>query len=290
MPSLLGLDLGGTKIAATRFDDSTWEEQASERVDTPRCDVFDPVLEKMLALIDALRTEDTIAIGIGVPGLIRRPEGVIVKLPNIKGAKDVPLKDQVEKATKLNTVVGNDANCFALAEALHGAGKGHDIVVGITMGTGVGAGIVLSGSLFFGSHGFAAEVGHMLLKPGEPPFETEDKRGDVEQFLSGTAMGKRCETAKRPEDYLRGEVCAFLQTEVLREVAWMSVNLAHLIDPSVIVFGGSAGRALKPYLKEIETEMKQWILPGTPLPELKIAELKNAGMLGAALLTLPPSL
>ena len=124
----------------------------------------------------------------------------------------------------------------------------------------------------------------MLLKPGEPPFVTEDKRGDVEQFVSGTALGKRCQEAKTPEEYLEGEVCGFLQPMIFREIAWIIVNVTHLMDPSVIVFGGSAGRALEPHFDEVREELKTWMLPNTPLPDLAIAELKDAATRGAALL------
>src|SRR5690606_34007907 len=133
-----------------------------------------------------------------------------------------------------------------------------------------GGGIIIDGKIFRGANGFAGEIGHMLLKPGEPPYPTQDKRGEVEQFLSGTAMGKRCEAASHPGEYLEGEVCEFMRPDVFREVAWLVTNLTHLIDPSVIVFGGSAGHALKPHLSKVETELKKWMLPGTPIPALKI--------------------
>ena len=173
----------------------------------------------------------------------------------------------------------NDANAFALAEAKSSEYSTKGVVVGITMGTGVGGGVVVDGKLFRGAHGFAAEIGHMLLKPGEPPFDTSDKCGDIEQFLSGTAFGKRCEAASRPEEYMEGEVCAFIRPEVCKEVAWMCVSLNSLLDPSLIIFGGSAGKALRPHLAEIQKEMKQWSLPNIPLANLAIASLDDAATL-----------
>ena len=133
-------------------------------------------------------------------------------------------------------------------------------------------------------HGFAAEIGHMLLMPGKPPFVTDDMRGDTEQFLSGGSWRKRCHQAKRPEDYLEGAVCSFMHADVCREIAWLCTNLTHLLDPDVIVFGGSAGRALKGHLELIGAEFRRWVLPGTPLPRLAIAEMDHAPTLGAALL------
>lgn len=283
MPSVIGIDLGGTKIHGARFDAATFEVQAEERVPTHAEQKFEHVQEDMLELAKRLKTADTVAIGIGVPGPVRT-DGVIARLPNVPGAEGVALGTVFEKNCGLPTVLENDANCFALAEALHGAGKGENIVIGITMGTGVGGGIVIQGELFRGHHGFAGEIGHMLLKPGEPPFKTGDQRGDVEQFLSGTAMGKRCAEAKRPEEYLEGEACAFLHPQIFREVAWMATSLTHLLDPSIIIFGGSAGSPLKPHLSDIEQEMKRWILPGTPLPKLAVATFRRAATRGAAIL------
>jgi predicted NBD/HSP70 family sugar kinase len=285
MPSVIGVDLGGTKIAAARYDISTWTAQATEHMGTQVGKPFALIVQNILAVIEKLKTKDTAAIGIGVPGLIHRPSGMILTLPNIPGAENFPLQYHIAKEAYLPTTVDNDSSCFTLAEALHGAGKGHDIVVGITMGTGVGGGIVMNGKLFHGSHGFSAEFGHMLLKPGEPPYETPDRRGDVEQFISGTAMGRRCTAAKDPVEYLEGEICAFLHPHIIEEVAWTCANLTHCIDPAIIIFGGSAGRALAPYLKSIADTLTRWVLPGTPLPALTVSALPDAGTRGAALIT-----
>jgi predicted NBD/HSP70 family sugar kinase len=124
----------------------------------------------------------------------------------------------------------------------------------------------------------------MLLRPGEPPYVTKDKRGDVEQFLSGTAMGRRCKEADSPDEYLKGDTCAFMHPDILKEIAWLATNIIHTLNPSVLIFGGSAGRALKPHLEGMKEALLQWTLPGTPLPELKIAELSDAAVRGAALI------
>lgn len=282
--SIIGVDLGGTKTAIARYDRATMEEQECLRIPTNADRKFQLILDDLVSAIQSLRADDTVAVGIGIPGLIEKNTGTIVTLPNIRGAEGFALEQSLQERLKLKVTVDNDANCFALAEAVVGAGKGHDVVVGITMGTGVGGGIVIDGKLFRGHHGFAGEIGHMLLVPGKPPYETDDRRGDIEQFLSGSAMGKRCAEAKRPEDYLEGAVCSFLQPEVFREVAWLTVNLAHLLDPSIIIFGGSAGRALTKHLPEIHEELKQWMLPKTPLPILAPAILPDAATRGAALL------
>ena len=283
VPSVLGIDLGGTKLAIARFETATWKKQ-DERVLPTKGKTFPVIVEEMLSLIKEFRTGDTTAIGIGVPGLIERNNGQIRAIPNISGGNGFPLRTTLRNATQLPVFIENDSACFALAEALQGAGKGQSVIVGITMGTGVGGGIVVDGKIFRGQHGYAAEFGHMLLKPGESPFPEGAGRGEIEEYLSGTALLRRCPEAKKPEETLQGPTCARLHGSVIREIAWMCTSLTHCIDPGIIVFGGSAGRALKPHLPAIEKEWKKWMLPGSPMPKLAIGTLEHAGTLGAALL------
>lgn len=282
--SLIGIDIGGTKIASALYDERGWKLLKEERCPTGRERGYQAVLEDVFAAIERLRRTDTRAIGIGVPGLVRHPEGVIIRLPNIPGAENAPLRSMIEERTGLPVTVGNDSNGFALAEAIDGAGKGERVVAGVTMGTGVGGGIVMNGKLFTGADGFAAEFGHTILVPGEPPYETDDRRGEAEQFLSGTALRKRCPEAKKPEDVFEGKTCAYLHPEIIRDTAILCANIIHMINPSVIVFGGGTGRALRRFLPDIETEITRWIMKGTPLPRLAIRKLEDAATRGAAML------
>lgn len=284
MSSVIGIDLGGTKIAAARYSADNWHEETAIKENTEADQGTPHVLQKLSKIIQDLVQEDTVGIGIGVPGLVQQPEGLILHMPNIPKSQNIQLAQELSSATGLPISVDNDANCFALAEARMGAGKNHSVVTAITMGTGVGGGIILDGKIFHGAHGYSGEFGHMLLQPGQVPYDTADTRGDVEQYLSGTAMGKRCAAANRPEEYLEGEVCEFMRPDVFKEVAWFCTNLIHILNPSIIVFGGSVGRALKPHIASVQRELENWVLPGTPLPELHIAELPNASTLGAALL------
>jgi len=284
---VIGIDMGGTKCAIGLFDRSTLELREHVTFPTRAQDGFSAVLDDIVAAVTKLRTPETASIGIGIPGLVHQPDGVLIKAPNIANSENIAVKKKLEKMLKMPVSVGNDSQCFVLAEALMGSAKGKKVVVGITFGTGVGGGIVIDGKIFGGAHGYAGEIGHMLLSPGTPPYKTDDMRGEVEQFLSGTAMGKRCEEAHAPEDYLNGAVCSFMQPDIYREVAWLCTNLIHLVDPDVIVFGGSAGYALHKHIEEITAELEKWILPGTPLPEIVAGSTREkAGMLGAALLTI----
>lgn len=282
--SVIGIDLGGTKTIVARYDATTFERETEERIVTNASAGLAIVLQDAVRIVEKMRTPHTTSVGVGIAGLIRQPDGIVIQTPNISAGKEVRAKELMEQALGLPVSVANDAGCFALAEAMMGAGKGKRIVIGITMGTGVGGGIVIDGKIFQGSHGFAGEIGHMLLVPGHPPYHTDNMRGEVEQFLSGTAMGNRCTAAEKPEDYLEGAVCDRMQPDIFREVAWLCTNLTYVFDPDIIVLGGSAGRALKPHLSKVKDELKKWTLPDTPLPDLAIAHLESSGALGAALL------
>ncbi len=283
--SVIGIDLGGTKCAIGRFDSQSLEIEEQLSFKTRAREGLPSVIDDIVEAVQKLRTDDTTAIGIGLPGLIKQPEGVLIKAPNIAKSENVEIKKNLSERLKLPVHVGNDSQCFVLAEARMGSAQGHNVVVGITFGTGVGGGIVIDGKLFCGAHGYGGEIGHMLMMPGLPPYKTDDMRGEVEQFLSGTAMGKRCEEAQSPEDYLNGAVCSVMQPEIYQEVAWLCTNLIHLLDPDIIVFGGSAGYSLVKHVDQITEELKKWTLPGTPLPKIVAGSTREkAGMLGAALL------
>ncbi len=282
--SVIGIDFGGTKITLARYALPDMKRLEQVTIATDAAAGFDDVRERLMKQLQPLRTTDAVAIGIGVPGLVDQHSGIILKLPNVPGAEGQNLAEYVSKRTELPVRVENDSQCFAFAEAVAGAGKGGEIVVGVTLGTGVGGGIVINGKLYRGAHGCAGEFGHMLLRPGHPPYPTPDMRGEVEQFLSGTAMGRRCEAAQSPKDYLNGAVCEFMQPHFFEEVAWLTVNLVHAVDPSVIVFGGSAGRALKPHLGKVDAQLDRWLLPSAPRPKLVTGILDDAGVRGAALL------
>ncbi len=281
---IVGVDCGGTKCAIGLFDVGTQKLLHYENFPTRAKDGMEEVLRDIVAAIEQVRTPEVQALGVGVPGLVSKETGTLLHAPNIQKSDNIPIKKTLEKACGLETSVANDAACFTLAEARLGVGKGKHVVIGLTLGTGVGGGIVIDGELYHGSRGYSAEIGHMLMKPGEPPFESKDMRGEVEQFLSGTAMRQRCPDAQKPEDFLQGPVCKDMHADVFREIAWLCTSLSHLLDPDVIVFGGSVGLALAPHFKAILKELQTWMLPRSPQPLLAISKIEHAATIGAALL------
>lgn len=287
MPSapLIGLDIGGTNIKLVVLDATSLRVLSSEMIPTEAQSGLDHVLERAASLVKKIVKPGATHIGVGIAGLVRQPEGVLYRAPNITHSTDAKVKQILTKHLGVTVAVANDAQCFSLAEAVLGAGKDHRVVCGITVGTGVGGGLIVEKNIFFGANGFAGEVGHMLLKPGQPPKGADDERGDAEQFFSGTALHKRCDKAENPDDLLHGTACAFLHPDIFCEIAWLCTSLTYAYDPSIIIFGGTTGKALKPHLPSIAKELKKWLLPATPVPMLAASTMEHAGAIGAALLT-----
>lgn len=280
---LLGIDVGGTKIAAVAFDAKTGKPVHKEQESTEAKKGIETVCAQIEKLVGRFPRKNILSVGVGVPGLVT-PEGVVTVLPHIALKRPYALQSVLQKRLQLPVTVDNDARCFAFAEAIRGKGKGRSVVIGITLGTGVGGGIVIGGKVFRGADGFAGEVGHMLLQPGITPAGSGDDRGEVEQFLSGTALRLRCAQAEKPGDYLEGEACEFLHPSLVKECAWLFTSLTHLLNPSIIILGGSVGKALVSKLPLIKKQLKSLLLPGTPLPQISVSTLPHAGALGAALL------
>jgi glucokinase len=182
----IGLDIGGTKIAgAVVADDGTVLAELTEP--TPEDSDADAVMVVLRGMIDRLRRghPDVAAIGVGAAGIVTWPSGRIIWAPN-NAYRDWPVRDQLEEATGLPTVADNDANVAALAEARLGEQHYRNTIL-VTVGTGVGGGMVLDGRIYRGPTGLGAELGHMILDPDGPRCGCGN-HGCFEAFASGTAL------------------------------------------------------------------------------------------------------
>ncbi|NBY21524.1 MAG: ROK family protein [Gammaproteobacteria bacterium] len=246
-----GIDLGGTKIELIALDDSGLEV-FRERMTTPQGD-YAATLEVMVQLVQ--QAEATLGVsgtlGIGTPGAVSKLTGSI-KNSNSICLNGRPLREDLENRLKRPVRMANDADCFALSEAVDGAGKGYGTVFGVILGTGVGGGIVVGGRLLQGPNAIAGEWGHNPLPwmnleeyPGPPCYC--GKKGCIETFLSGPGLAldhlaKTGIELKAPailESASKGDPNA--EATFLRYEDRLARALAHvinLIDPDVIVLGG----------------------------------------------------
>lgn len=247
----LGIDVGGTKCLALAVDDDGHVHHRS-RVPTPRgADAIENALVDLIATVErSIGTASS--VGLGVPGLITR-DGVIVSSPNLPDVENFEVRRRLERRLARPIAVDNDANCAARAEWRVGAARGHDDVLVVTLGTGIGGGIVSGGRLLRGWNGFAGEIGHLVVVADGRECAC-GRRGCWEQYASGTALGRLAREAREngaswPDsgvdavDVRRaaesGDVGAGrVIDEFGRWVALGVASLVHAFDPSVIVIGG----------------------------------------------------
>ena len=163
--SLIGVDLGGTKIAAGIITDGTLKHKNEAKINQDSEDPMDAV-RLMVGLIGELIDDKVKGIGVGVPGLVNRDWGIVYDVLNIPNWKEIPLKALIEEKFDVPVYVDNDANCFAIGEYRYGAYSGKKDFVGITLGTGMGSGIIKNGALIPDAHCCSGEFGTMSYLDG----------------------------------------------------------------------------------------------------------------------------
>ncbi len=186
----IGVDLGGTNLRIAAVDD-TGRLMEKMTLGTGVAHGRDHVIDEMTAAIREVSgkfsADKLLGIGVGVPGIIDMETGMLRESPNLPGWQDYPVRDEIEKRLGTRVILENDANSAALGEKWLGAARDHDDVCMLTLGTGVGGGIVLDGRVWHGFKGMAAELGHITVEPNGPACGC-GSRGCVEQFASATAI------------------------------------------------------------------------------------------------------
>ena len=304
----IGVDIGGTKIAAGVVD----EDGSILSEDTEPTPAKDPpaIASAVAAAIQRLRGEhDVDAVGIGAAGFVDAARRTVVFAPNISWI-DEPLAERVSDRVRLPVVVENDANAATWGEFRFGAGSDVDDLVLITVGTGVGGGIVIDGVLQRGSYGMAAEIGHVRVVPAGIQCGC-GQYGCLEQYASGRALVReargRLVTQDPGAEHLRrlvdGDLDALtgpmitrearagdpMSVELLSDVGrWLGEGIATLsavLDPSVVALGGGVSAAGPLLLEPARHALRRTLSAAAhrPRAELRVAALGNAaGMIGAA--------
>lgn len=305
----IGVDVGGTKVAAGLVDEDG-AIVASTRRPTPSTSP-DDVERTIASVVAELRADrnDVVAVGIGAAGFIDSSRSTVLFAPNLAW-RDEPLRADVAKLIDLPVVVENDANAAAWGEQRFGAGRGEDHVVCVTVGTGIGGGIVLDGRLYRGRYGIGAEFGHMQVVPDGRRCGC-GQRGCWEQYCSGRALlheareiadvqkdyGRRLLElgGGRPEGIEAPEVTTAARegdpaalacfAEIGRRLGQGLADLASALDPGVFVIGGGvadAGELLLAPAREVFAERLTGG-PYRPHAQIRLACLGNdAGLVGAA--------
>lgn len=303
-----GIDVGGTKIAGGVVDEHGAIVE-SLRVESPATDA-EAIEEAIAGLVTDLRSRHDIAtVGVGAAGYIDKARAVVLFAPNVAWRNE-DLKGELEKRIDLPVVIENDANAAAWGEFVYGAGHDVDDLLLVTVGTGVGGGLVLGGEVYRGANGVGAEIGHMRVVPNGIVCGC-GKHGCFEQYASGTALVREARSlalsgAQIAQGMLQragGDLSAItgpLITEAaqdgdqgaIQQLAelgrWLGEGIASLteiLDPGVVVIGGGVSEADELLLGPTRDAFHAQLVGRgfRPIPEIRKARLGNrAGLIGAA--------
>ncbi|MEW4287406.1 ROK family glucokinase [Rossellomorea marisflavi] len=306
---LVGVDLGGTttKIAFL----STYGEILHKwEIPTDKSDSGKHIIVHIAKSIDAkleqldVEKEQLIGIGMGAPGPVEMRWGIIYEAINLGWSENTPLKDLIEKETGLPAVIDNDANCAALGEMWKGAGNGAKDLVCVTLGTGVGGGVITKGEIVHGIRGAGGELGHITVVPEGGYSCNCGKTGCLETVASATGVVRvaheklksstedsvlrdlKAIGAKQVFDAARaGDSLALKIVDQLAYYLGLSLaNLGNVVNPEKIVIGGGVSKAGKTLLEPVMNYFKRFAFPKVRTSTtIDIATLENdAGVIGAA--------
>jgi glucokinase len=313
LPVYVGLDVGGSSMKAGVVDDSGRPLSAvSLPTEAHRGQDFG--LGRMCeairrAVAEAGLTPDRIAaIGVATPGLMDIPAGVILDPPNLKPWKNVPVRQHIQDTFRVPTAFQNDANAAAYGEYWAGAGRGAHSLVLFTLGTGVGGGIILGDRVVEGEHSHGAELGHMKIEMTNPRRCSCGRYGCLEAYASATAVAQRARealekearrSALRPVLRAEGELTSLAvfaaaaagdesAARIVEETAYYlavgAMNMMHVINPDMVVFGGGMIAAGDGFLGRIREHVRGLAFPvPAARTEIRYAQLGgDAGFIGAA--------
>ncbi len=301
----IGVDVGGTKIAAGIV---TPEGEILEEVRYPTPHSPEKLVETIAGAVSEVGDGSEVGgVCLAVPGLILAQENRVVFSPNLRAVEGIPLKDELEPRIDLPLTVENDGNAAAWGEFRFGVGSEADHLVFVTLGTGIGGGVITHGVLMRGAQGSGGELGHVTIQATGPRCSCGN-HGCLEALASGTAIGRRArEVAIEHPDSALGRLAARRQvlgedvTELAREGdkmalsvldeagTWLGVGLAgfvNVFNPEVVAVGGGVMEAgeliLEAARKEVHLRARP---PSRDLAEVKVATLgPKSGVLGAAAL------
>ncbi len=310
----IGIDLGGTGIKIGVVDEKyhiVARHSVPTRAERPYQDIVRDMADGTAHVMRMVGAgwDDCLSVGIGSPGVCDSQSGVVVFAGNLNFA-NVPVVEEMKKHMALPVFLSNDANCAALGEALAGAAAGTRYSVLVTLGTGVGGGIIIDGKIYTGANGAAGEIGHMVLTP-EGELCTCGERGCLEAYASATALIRQAQHAaiRYPESLLnlmvegdlneitgktvflaaeRGDAAA--ERVVAAYIGYLGAGLVSIVNifrPEVVLIGGGVSHAGDALIGPLGVYVQQHSFAGqyVDAPPVRRATLGNdAGIIGAAML------
>ncbi len=275
MKEYLGIDLGGTNFKVGRVKDGIIISESLNLVNRSLAET--ELIQTLFKTIDAVITKNVISIGVGVPGILDPVSGVIYDIQNLPMWKEVPLKSILEQRYNLPVFLNNDANCFAKGEKVYGCGKPYSNFVGLSIGTGLGMGIIFNNQLYSGELCGAGEIGMVTYKDGI-----------LEHYASSLFfINKYNKNAKELSDLAsQGDPKAlYAFTEFGVHLGNAINNILYMYAPEAIVIGGSISKSYSLFKKSMENTIKSFAYPKQiELLKIEVSTLSGIAILGAAAL------
>ena len=267
----IGIDLGASKIESVILDEQG-NEKHRERVDCPKN--YDSIIEQIKKIVSDIekKVQKTLPLGVCHPGVHSPQSGLVKNAPNCIWIEKKPFQKDLREALGREVFCENDANCFALSEAIDGAGKHYKIVYGIILGSGAGGGLVIDKQIVNGPNGIAGEWGHNQLPymaaKKEELNTTSLRESEIESFISGLGLAKKYN--KKYKKNLKAKEIFDLyrkhDIEADKFIDEFKINLAmslstiiNILDPDAFVFGGGVSNSID-FFNEIQTLVKKYVI------------------------------
>lgn len=274
---LIGIDLGATNVRVARIENKEITELKSE----PIINSVNPddLINQIKNLITQLNKERVNAIGIGVPSVVDVEKGIVYDVQNIPAWKAVPLKSIIEEEFNIPVHINNDANCYVLGEKYFGKGLGKDSIVGLILGTGFGAGLIMNGKLVSGENCGAGEVGMLPYRDSIFEHYCSGQFFEIHKKMNGQEVFNQAKSGNIKA------IDSYKEFGIHLGNAIKAVMYAY--DPALIILGGSVSNAFPLFKENMYQTMADFAYPESLKKlEIEISELNHVAVLGAAALTL----
>ncbi len=273
--NIIGVDLGGTNIRAGRITDHRIIHLA--KAPTPSKGTVEQGLDQLFAVIDECFDSSTTSIGVGAPSVVDVEKGIVYDVVNIPSWKVVPLKELLEKRYRVPVQINNDANCFVVGEKYFGKAQSFKNVVGITLGTGLGCGLIFNGRLYEGSNCGAGEFGNVPYLSHNVEYYCSGQFFTDEKKVSAFEISKLAQKGD--------QVALNLYAEYGHHLGEGLKSILYAYDPDIVILGGSVAQSFE-FFKDAMHQTINGLLYSNVLANLKIevSDLENSAIFGAAAL------
>lgn len=273
--TIIGIDLGGTNIRGGMVKGHHLSGVLQQKIASGG--TAEEVLQQLFQLTDALMSDPVSAIGIGVPGLVEAATGTVFDVVNIPAWKEIPLQTLMQDRYQLPVIINNDANCFALGEYYFGKGQERASMVGLTIGTGLGSGIIINKKLYAGNNCGAGEFGMMEYKEHYYEYYASGQFFQNVYGIDGEVVFERA---------AKGDATALKMYEEMGTHLGNAIKaILFALDIDLIVLGGSVRKAFPYFSEAMWRSIQTFAFKRTAEQlQIKVSELENSGILGAAAL------